>query len=45
MSEMTVDELLALFGRAPVENRRVSSADSEEYLAMVTYLVDRSNPR
>ena len=35
--QLTVDQLLALFGRTPDETRRISAADSEEYLSMVTY--------
>ncbi len=43
MSEkLTVNELLALFGRTPEQSRSVGFADSEEYLAVVTYVVERS---
>lgn len=46
MSEkLTVNELLALFGRTPDETRLVGFADSEEYLALVTYVVERSYRR
>jgi hypothetical protein len=44
MSEkLTVNELFALFGRSSEDARWVGSADSEEFLAVVTYLVERSN--
>jgi hypothetical protein len=44
MSEkLTLTELFALFGRTTDETRWVGSADSEEYLAVVTYLVQRSS--
>jgi hypothetical protein len=39
--KLTVDEFLALFSRAPGVDRWVSSADSEEYLTLITYLVAR----
>lgn len=42
---LTVDEFLALFGRTPDVGRWVGSADSEEYLRLVTYLVGRSKHR
>jgi hypothetical protein len=42
---LTVDEFLALFSRAPMVGRWMSSADSAEYLALVTYLVDRPHHR
>lgn len=46
MSEkLTIDEVLALFGRSSDESRWVSYADSEEYLAMVTYVVERFHRR
>jgi hypothetical protein len=46
MSEkLTLSELFALFGRTTDETRWVGSADSEEYLAVVTYLVQRSSAR
>ncbi len=42
MSEkLTLNELFALFGRSAQEARWVGSPDSEEYLAVVTYLVQR----
>jgi len=46
MSEkLTLSELFALFGRSTDDTRWVGSADSEEYLAVVTYLVQRSSAR
>jgi hypothetical protein len=46
MSErLTVNEFLAIFGRTPEVGRWVASADSEEYLTLVTYLVERQNHR
>ena len=46
MSEkLTLSELFALFGRTTDDTRWVGSADSEEYLAVVTYLVQRSSAR
>lgn len=46
MSErLTVDEFLALFGRTPDFGRWIHSVDSQEYLTLVTYLVERSNCR
>ena len=39
MAERLTDgEFLAIFGHAPAAARSVASADSEEYLALVTYL-------
>jgi hypothetical protein len=43
--KLTLTELFSLFGRTADETRWVGSADSEEYLAVVTYLVQRSNHR
>jgi len=40
-----INELLALFGRAREQTRWLSFADSEEYLAVVTYVVERSYRR
>ena len=40
--KLSLKELLALFGRAPEQTRLLSFADSEEYLAVVTYVVERS---
>ncbi len=41
--KLTLTELFSLFGRTTEETRWVGSADSEEYLAVVTYLVQRSS--
>ena len=41
---LTVDEFLALFGRTADFGRCVASVDSQEYLTLVTYLVERSKP-
>jgi hypothetical protein len=43
--KLTVNEFLALFGRTVDESRSVSSADSEEYRTLVTYLVARPSAR
>ncbi len=40
---LTLHDLLALFGRGPDCTRWVGSADSAEYLTVVTYLVQRSH--
>jgi len=40
--KLTVNELLAIFGRTPDETRWVAFADSAEYLSVVTYVVERS---
>jgi hypothetical protein len=40
--KLSLKDLLALFGRAPEQTRLLSFADSEEYLAVVTYAVERS---
>ena len=40
--KLTVNELLAIFGRTPDETRWVGFADSAEYLSVVTYVVERS---
>jgi hypothetical protein len=40
--KLSLKELLALFGRTPEQTRLLSFADSEEYLAVVTYVVGRS---
>jgi hypothetical protein len=42
---LTLSELFALFGHEPEETRGISSADADEYLALVTYLVERSRQR
>src|SRR6202165_4998904 len=44
-AKLTLSELFALFGRTNEDTRWVGSADSEEYLAVVTYLVQRSGAR
>ncbi len=41
--KLTFNEFFALFGRKGDESRWVGSADSDEYLTLVTYLVERSN--
>ena len=41
--KLSLKDLLALFGRGPDDTRWVGSADSAEYLSVVTYLVQRSN--
>ena len=43
--QLTVDEFFALFGRTPEVGRWIGSADSQEYLTLVTYLVERSTNR
>jgi hypothetical protein len=40
--KLTVNELLAIFGRTPDANRWVGFADSAEYLSVVTYVVERN---
>jgi hypothetical protein len=42
--KLTLNDLFALFGRGPDDTRWVGSADSAEYLTVVTYLVQRANP-
>jgi hypothetical protein len=41
MNQLTVEEVLALFHRSTDDARWLSSADAEEYLMVVTYLVGR----
>ena len=41
--KLTLSDLFVLFGRGPDDTRWVGSADSAEYLTVVTYLVQRSN--
>jgi hypothetical protein len=41
MGWMTVDEMLFLFHRSSGDAKWLSSADAEEYLAIVAYLVRR----
>jgi hypothetical protein len=40
--KLSINELLALFGRMPEQKRLLGFADAEEYLAVVTYVVERS---
>ena len=42
---LTMSDVFSLFGRQAEDTRWVGSADSEEYLAVVTYLVQRSGTR
>ena len=42
---LTMSEVFTLFGRHTEDTRWVASADSQEYLAVVLYLVQRNNPR
>lgn len=42
---LSVNDLLAMFGRTPDENRWVGFADSAEYLSVVTYVVERNQGR
>lgn len=42
---LSVNELLAMFGRTPDEHRWVGFADSAEYLSVVTYVAERSQRR
>ena len=41
MNRLTTEEVLALFRRPAEDARWLSSADAAEYLALLTYLVDR----
>jgi hypothetical protein len=43
MDKLTNDEFFALFGRTAEQARWAGSADSEEYLTLVTYLVERAS--
>jgi hypothetical protein len=43
--KLTLNDLLAMFGRTPDETRWVGSADAAEYLSVVTYVVERSQRR
>jgi hypothetical protein len=46
MSEkLSLNEFFALFGRTPEQTRWLGSAESDEYLAIVTYLVERLSSR
>jgi len=42
---ITLTEVFSLFGRQPEDVRWVASADSQEYLAVVLYLVQRNDRR
>lgn len=42
---LTLTEVFSLFGRQPEDTRWVASADSQEYLAVVLYLVQRNDSR
>jgi hypothetical protein len=42
--KLTLNEFLALFGQTADEARCMSSADSEEYITLMTYLLVRSRP-
>lgn len=42
---LTVGEFLGLFGCNENESRRFAAVDSEEYLALVTYLLERHAAR
>ncbi len=40
---LTMSEVFSLFGRPAEDTRWIASADSQEYLAVVLYLVQRNN--
>jgi len=42
---LTMSDVFSLFGRHSEDTRWVASADSQEYLAVVLYLVQRNNAR
>lgn len=42
---ITLTQVFSLFGRQPEDVRWVASADSQEYLAVVLYLVQRNDRR
>lgn len=42
---LTMSDVFSLFGRQAEDTRWVASADSQEYLAVVLYLVQRNNDR
>ena len=42
---LTMSDVFTLFGRHAEDTRCVASADSQEYLAVVLYLVQRNNGR
>jgi hypothetical protein len=41
MNRLTVEQVFALFARSTDDAQWLASADAEEYLAVVTYLVAR----
>lgn len=41
MSQLTVEQVFALFHRSNDDAKWLASADAEEYLAVVSYLVAR----
>jgi hypothetical protein len=43
--KLTVSEFLGVFGCPGNESRRMSSADAEEYLTLVKYLLERGSAR
>jgi hypothetical protein len=43
--KLTLNEYFRLFGRVAGDTRYIGAADSQEYLAVVTYLVQRSSKR
>jgi hypothetical protein len=45
VANLTVAEVFALFRRSTSDIRWLDSADSQEYLALVAYLVARQPPR
>jgi len=45
LDRLTVNEFLALFGYTMEVSGWMKSADLEEYLMLVTYLVERSSAR
>ncbi|HKV31917.1 MAG TPA: hypothetical protein VJT14_12975 [Candidatus Dormibacteraeota bacterium] len=42
---LTMSDVFSLFGRHAEDTRWVAAADSQEYLAVVLYLVQRNNAR
>jgi hypothetical protein len=42
---LTMSDVFSLFGRHAEDTRWVASADSQEYLAVVLYLVQRNSAR
>jgi hypothetical protein len=43
--KLTVSEFLGMFGCTRNESRRMSSADAEEFLTLVKYLVERGSAK